>query len=379
MNRRSKRLVFGTLVLSGVATLCAAVFPTRADDDDGRPADAESATEKVVIERAPVVVVDAKTYQVPMQLHPVKEVVLTAPVDGVVSTIHVKTGDQLNAQTEVARLDGTEQQLLLDKAKAEFRVAQIEVDVAKASNNGAQIKAAEARLDAAKAGMDLAQYRLDRNQIRVPWDAKIFRIKVVPGQPVRIGDPLMIVADASRFQVEIPVDRKTAKPGGDVEIRIEDKTVQAKVKHVIRLSERFEPLREVVDSIASAVVEIDNSKGEYAAGQTVYAPIIPRQPVTEVPTASVANGDEGTRKVQVVRGNMVRDVPVNLLGQVGLDRVHVAGAFAHGDELILSSSKPLIDGTPVRPVAMFAAEKSQTGRGTLGTGQSAKPKRSFGF
>jgi hypothetical protein len=48
-------------------------------------------------------------------------------------------------------------------------------------------------------------------------------------------------------------------------------------------------------------------------------------------------------------GETVRDVPVELLGQVGPDRIYVSGPFRNDDELIVRSSRELPDGTRVRP------------------------------
>src|SRR5258708_120635 len=80
----------------------------------------------------------------------------------------------------------------------------------------------------------------------------------------------------------------------------------------------------------AVVVVVDNSDGKVKVGQTVYVPLIPRQPVVEVPNSAIGNLSDGHRKVQVVRQFIVRDISVSLLGQVGSTRVFVSGPFADG-------------------------------------------------
>ncbi len=42
-------------------------------------------------------------------------------------------------------------------------------------------------------------------------------------------------------------------------------------------------------SVASVVVVIDNSNDKLRPGQTVYVPLIPRQPVAEIPAGAIGN------------------------------------------------------------------------------------------
>jgi hypothetical protein len=67
--------------------------------------------------------------------------------------------------------------------------------------------------------------------------------------------------------------------------------------------------------------------------------------------------------VQVIRDGFVRDVKVELLGQMGEDYVFVSGRFGLTDELVLKSSEPLLDGSRV-----MAQGQSQ------GAGSSPEPK-----
>lgn len=337
----------------------------------GQQPAADTAAAPVVIKREAAQLRDPKSYHVPLQLRPVRAVELISPVDATVAAIESGPGEKLEAQTTVLRLMATEQQLELARAKALFRVAQLELAGAKKSGDADQAALAEARLEAAKADLDLATFRHERSVIRMPFAATVYRIHVVDGQFVRAGDTLVGVGDASRLQVEIPVDRNTTKAGQSLEIRIEDQTVQGSVKAVLPPAEKFEPLRELVDSVASALVEIDNAGGKFSAGQTVYAALVPRQPVTEIANSALINSEDGQRKVRVVRSGVVRHLPVTLRGAIGEERTVVSGPFESGDEVVTGSSQELPDGAQVRattptPAGTAAARPTPPKRSSAG-------------
>jgi hypothetical protein len=83
--------------------------------------------------------------------------------------------------------------------------------------------------------------------------------------------------------------------------------------------------------------------------------------VAQVPSGSISNAAEGNRKVQVLRENVVRNLPVNILAKVGNDSVFVSGRFNDGDEVIVSTTRELADGTPLRALAAGAGATSGAG------------------
>jgi hypothetical protein len=188
---------------------------------------------------------------------------------------------------------------------------------------------------------------------------------------------MMTFGDPSRMQIEIPVNRKTVKPGDSIKLRVEDKTVQGRVEAVLPLAERFKSLRELANSVASAIIILDNPNGQFKTGQAVYVELIPRHPVIEIPTASLANQPNGKRRVQIVRDYVVRDIEIQLLGQVGVDRVFVSGAFSNRDELIVSTSQTLADGTQIRPLTISPRVVINSGARSQDTNK--KKKKASGF
>lgn len=371
-------------VLGGVSLLCAGLIgaPLIAfgfQDDDAQPAKKAPVEQEVVIKREALKITDPAVYKATMHLDPARSLELTAPTDGVVRTVSAKPGQKVKQQAEAIRLDDSRAALVLKRAKANLQAAQLEKKLAQAKANADEVALAEARLEAAGAEVDLAQLEADQLIVRAPFNGEFQRVHVVEGQFVRAGERLATLVDPSRLQVEVPAERAAATQGNTIDIRVEETAVKAKVESVLPLSARFDPLRELAGSPTSVVVSVDNSSGKLQAGQTVYSELIPDAPVVLVPSITISNVPDGTRKVQVLRDNVVRDIIVKVLAKIGTDSVYVTGRFASGDEVVLSSSRELTDGTPLRALlATAGAGGTKTGAPAKGAaGSSKKPVTGF--
>lgn len=321
--------------------------------------------DQVVIKRETSRVIDPHKYRVPLAIEANQTVTLVAPFDGLVKQVVAKTNAKLQAQGEVVRLDNSAQKLRLAHAQATLKRAMIEQKAAGKDEIPAEL--AQASVDIAKIDVEIVQSLLDLTSIRAPFAGEVQRILVTEGQFVRAGDPVAVVADSTKMKVEIPVERSMAENGKSFSLKIEGNEVQGKIEQVLPLPAKFDVLRELFDSIASVVVVVDNGDGKIKTGQTVYVPLIPRQPVIEVPVTAIGNSPDGNRKIQVVRQSVVRDISVSPLGQVGSSRVFVSGPFAEGDEVIYESTHQLGDGFQLKPAAGIAASS------TLGPEKTANP------
>jgi multidrug efflux pump subunit AcrA (membrane-fusion protein) len=339
------------------------------------PDNDEASELEVVIKREALKLTDPRTYNASMHLDAVKTVDLTAPVDGYVRAVTAKPGQKIKAQSEAVRLDDTRAALIQKRARANHQAAQIEKKLAQAKGDADLSALAEARLDAAQADLELAKAESEMLVVRGPFNGEVQRVYVVEGQFVRAGEKLATLIDPSRLTVEVPVERSAAAPGSNIDIKVEETPVKARVDSVIALAPRFDALRELLVSPASALVTIENAAGKFFAGQTVYSDLIPQTPVALVPSASISNVPDGNRKVQVLRENVIRNLNVRILAKVGTDTVFVSGRFNEGDEVIVSSSRELADGTPLRALAA-ASNASAGGSGRSGTSNAAPGKTS---
>lgn len=305
--------------------------------------------QQVVIKREALNLISPKKYEVSLHLEPSVHIELVAPEDGSIQLMGRKTGEKVRSQTEMLRLDAARATLVLAGAKANFEAAKVQLKIAEKSSDKLAVELATAKLEAAKAEMDVAQYDVDQLVVRAPIDGIVFRTFVSAGQPVKAGQKLATVGTVEKLIVEIPVERKTTKVDSEIDLKVEDTVVKAKVISIQPLPKEFEHIRELMESAAMAQVEIDNSQDQLKPGQAVHPSVVPTHPITEIPNATLSNNESGERKVQVVRENVVRDIVVKLHGAIGADRTKISGPFLPKDELITSSSLPLLDGTVVAP------------------------------
>ena len=353
--------MFAALVLS--ASLLAASGLTAQDEDGPKPA-AAPAEEPVTIKREPLTLIEARTYRVPLQLEPIRTLELVSPVDGVVRSVSAKAGGKVTKESTVLQLDETAATLRVKRAKANLLAAKIEKKAADASKDESRIELANARLEVAETDVALEELALQSLSIRAKFAGEITRVLVGEGDYVRAGEPLAILIDSTKLQVELPVERETSKVGGTTKFKVEATDVEGKFSAIVPLAGRFDPLREIAEGLASGIVEIDNAGGKFFPGQGVFTTLIPAASVCEVPATAVSNLPDGSRKLQVLRDSIVRTLPVTVHSRQGADRVFVSGPFRKGDELIASSSRELADGTPVRaaaamPVAATGAQPAQ--------------------
>ncbi len=330
--------------------------------------------DQVVIKRETSRVLDPHRFRVPLSLEAIQTLTLVAPFDGTVKQIVLKTNSKIQGQGEVVRLDNDRQKLYLSRAQQTVKLAMVELKQAEKDETATAL--AQAKIDLANIDVEIAKSILDQTSVRSPFAGEVQRVLVTEGQFVRAGDPIAIVADNSKMKVEIPVDRASAENGKSFAIKIESSEVEGKIDAILPLPSRFDALRELFDSIASVQVVIENADNKFKVGQTVYVPFIPRQPVVEVPISAVGNLADGHRKVQVVRQFVVRDISVQILGQVGASRVFVSGPFAEGDEVIYEASHQLGDAFVLKTAAGATAGAAAPGANqptVLPAGTQPKP------
>jgi len=304
--------------------------------------------QELIIKREPITLINPTRYQVPLVLEATQSMNVSAPVDGVVQIINIKPGETVLNQTELLRLDTTRQSFVLEKAKAALRAAQMRVEAVSSSSDAKAKSLAASELDVAKADLNVAEYDLRSLLLRAPIDGTVFRVLVQPGQFVKAGEPLMSMGNTQKLVVQMPVDRNNVKVGANLEIAVESVKVTGLVQSVLPLSKEQATLRDLVESAATAELIIDNAQGKLSPGQTVYSPMVPRYPVMEATNAVLTNTQEGGRKVQVLRENVVTDVPVTVLGPIGPERSFLTGPLSERDLLIISTSVPVPHGTLVQ-------------------------------
>ncbi len=166
------------------------------------------------------------------------------------------------------------------------------------------------------------------------------------------GTVIAELADITSLKSLVPVDRRTVSERSDLKVFVEEKEQTARVQSIMPLPESYASLRELAAPFASAWVVVANARGELAPGLRVRSANLPVTPIATVPKESIkaVEGQAGSSAamVQVLRNEFVTNVPVDVLGKTGPERMQVTGALRSTDALIVSSSVPLLPGTLVR-------------------------------
>jgi RND family efflux transporter MFP subunit len=304
------------------------------------------------VETAPLDLKAPDRFQLPSILEPIRRVTLIAPADGIVRSQDSRVGDTVREGQEIAQLDRTEAAARLKIAQAVVKEQQAALQASKegAKADKAVITQAEARLDGARARAELAQLDLDSYTLRAPFGGRLLASPVSDGQYVTKGTIIAELADISSLRALVPIARASVKAGGELSVMVEGLPVKGKVQAVIPLPEPFAVLHDLSTAFAAAWVVFPNTPGGLEPGQRVLSLALPTLPIANIPARALrqASGGEGTTTIQIIRNEYVTDVPVQVLGNPGPDRVQIAAALRHTDGLIVASSVPLLAGTLIR-------------------------------
>ena len=307
---------------------------------------AQTAPGSARIETVPLHLAMPEAYQVAVVLEPARRVMVVAPADGVIQSLDARLGGTVREAQELAQLDRSEANAKLKMAAAEIKEKQ-----ALLKSNAGQGEVYSAQLEAAQARAELAQLELARCTIRAPFAGRVSSLPAYVGQYVLKGTPIAEVADTTSLRATIPVDRRTVHLGSTVTVPVEEREAAGKVQAMLPLPESFARLHELATPFAAATVVFANSRGDLEPGLRVRPAGVPTAPIATVPKRAVRpdeiRGAAGSM-LQVIRNEYVVNVPVQVLGGMGQERVQVSGLLRQQDALILGSSVPLIPGTLVR-------------------------------
>lgn len=325
------------------------------------PAIGQSTGASARIETSPLRLIDPDPYQVSAVLEPIRRVRLVAPVDGPVRGVDARLGASVREGEVLVQFDPAEANARLRIATAGLSEKQAElagqIPMESVPLRRAQSEAAQARVELAKAGVD-------RCSVRAPFAGRVVEVAVHPGQFVLKGTPIVELIDTSSLRAVLPVDRRNVSVGSSITVPVEEQDVAGKVLAVLPLPDAYAVLRELATPFAAASVVLPNPRGQLDAGLRARPAGLPNTPIANIAKRAVKPDDlrgPASSMVQVIRNEYVTNLPVQVLGTLGPERVQVSGAFRPGDALIVGSSVALVPGTLVR------FHDGSAGRGIEGT------------
>ncbi|GHC18678.1 efflux RND transporter periplasmic adaptor subunit [Aidingimonas halophila] len=262
------------------------------------------------------------------QLAADKEVELRAREAGVVESLTVAEGDEVDAGDELLQLDQEDLPAQLDRARAELESAQAELDGAErlrerdliSRNEQLNLAAALAQAVAEVASLEQS---LEHTRPKAPFTGTVDRLDVETGDLLQVGETYALLIDNRNLEAQAHVAQRDVmplEPGLPVVVTLLDGTeLEGELSHVASRAE---------ESTRSFAVEarLDNPDRRRVAGASATLSIeLPQRQAHAISPALLALDDEGRLGVKAVDDNdRVVFRPVTRLA-TNSDRAWVAG------------------------------------------------------
>jgi RND family efflux transporter MFP subunit len=240
-----------------------------------------------------------------------------------------------------------------------------------------QLKNARASLLAARASLQQAELDLQRTVLRAPFNAVVLSESVDPGQYVRSGTAVAVLAGTDRAEIVVPlpleelawleIPRKGGADSGstaDVELSAGDRTYRWSGRVVRRLGDVDPQGR-----MARLVVAVDDPYGlkkdgrerpELAMGTFVQVVLhgAVLKDVAVIPAAALRDGGS----VWIMNDGHLKIRPVEVVRRAR-DEVVISGGLGPGDRVVLTNLAGAAEGMKLRPLETEPEQNSEAAEG----------------
>jgi RND family efflux transporter MFP subunit len=301
------------------------------------------------------------------RLAPEQQATVRAEVGGSVVAVLAEPGEDVREGAVLARLDAAALRDQMLSARSAVSSAQTSLEVARREAErmrtlveaGAAAEqqhetarrnatAAAAQLADAEARLALAREQIAQTTVRSPITGTISERPVNAGDVVQPGTALFTVVDPSSMRLEgaIPAGQLTEVDVGDpVQFEVTgypDRTFEGQIT---RINPTADPATGQVRLFAS----IPNAEGDLVGGLFARGRISVEQAAGLIVPASAIGETEGQPMVAIVRNNIVRHLPVEIVLRDPLaERVLIRDGLQPGDVVLLGAAQGLTEGTEVR-------------------------------
>jgi RND family efflux transporter MFP subunit len=288
---------------------------------------------------------------------------IAAEVSGVVTGIYVESGDKVEGEAVLARIDASDYEIEQTRAAAQLErldilLAQQEREIvrqrrlrdqghisrAALEEREANVAALRQELSAARSDLDSAERNLRRTEIRAPYDGVILNRLISEGDFVDSGTALFEMARAGIMLVQIPVPETLVdrlEPGLAVRLTGSARNGAPVVGTVTQIRPQVGESSRAI----TVVAEIENPGG-WHVGSSVNAEIVlEERDSIAVPAQAVVRRAAGS-VVYVIDGNLARERTVTVGRRVG-ERVEILDGLAEGEQVAVDGAGFLSDGSAV--------------------------------
>jgi RND family efflux transporter MFP subunit len=331
--------------------------------------DKKAAEKKAEIPAIPVTVAQSELRKMELleesvgALESLADPIVSAEVAGRVAEVRAVAGSKVKAGQVLAVLDGRDASLSRQAAQAEAgrvgtlsanqsrnleRLKQLReknfISQAALDDAIAQNAATQNQLSGARAQLGLAERNLGKTNVISPVDGRVEKQIAVPGQYVKVGDPMFQVVSLQRLRARLPFPETMSgllRRGMAVQISAagDEATLRGKITEI-------RPMAAANNRAFDAYAMFDNP-GNWRPGATVTATVVLEEhpDAVTVPEQSVVLRPAG-EVVYVVEAGKARQRVV----QVGINqggRVEITGGLQAGETVVVDGAGFLSDGAAV--------------------------------
>ena len=320
----------------------------------------------------PVLIEKIKARDLPLvveslgRLEPIREVVLSAEVPGIVNSYTADIGDKVVKDQTLVKLKPTDYLLALNEARANLSASMARLDAAEKTFNRyrallprkviteesfekaeAEYKSAKATVSQMEAIKSIAGHRLGKTEIKSPYKGFITVRMVELGQNVGVGEAAIGIADMKTMRVKIHLSERDyihLDRDDPVKVKIEAFPEIMFRGSVDKVGIKADPRTNTFE----VKILVDNPDIILKAGLTARVFITSRvfHNAVMIPQSSVLYRE--TKKEVFVINDKKKAAPREVkLGQMEGSSVRVIKGLAPGDKLVVSGGQYLKPGDRV--------------------------------
>jgi RND family efflux transporter MFP subunit len=289
--------------------------------------------------------------------------VLAAETPGRLLTVRVREGAEIRAGQVLAELDGQDAGLSHQAVQAEVRrleslsanetrrlerMQQLRtqnfISASGLDDVTAQAVAVQSQLAAARAQLALAAHTVSKTRIVSPLDGRIERQLAMPGQYLKVGDPVFRVVYMKQLRARLPFPEEMAgriRPG--MEVHVASPGVSERVSGKV---DQVRPMSSAGSRSFDVLAEFDNPgwkpgatvTGAVVLGRRADAVIVPEQSVVLRPAGKV---------VYVLGGHKVAQRVVQTGAKQPDGMLEIVSGLKAGETVVVDGAGFLTDQAPV--------------------------------
>lgn len=290
----------------------------------------------------------------PGAIKPWTRLMLMAKINGTVTEVLVKEGDEVKKGDILARIEDADYRIALARAEAAYKLSVSEYDRDKSIYDKGVIPTStldvnNTNMQTAKADYDNAKLMLSRTAVASPMTGIIRTLDAKVGLQLSVGDPIATILEIDRMKgiIGIPESDVTAIR----KLNSVDLTVQALGDKVITTSKHFlSPSPETTARLYNLELEIDNRDRSLFAGMFVRADVVKSRHENSIaiPFYSVVSRNN-EQYVYVDEDGIAKKRNVSL-GVMEKWLVQVTAGLKLGDKVLIEGHRDVEDNQKIKVI-----------------------------